>query len=179
MAIIKQAFFKIEYILYLYNTYPMKGTQIYIPCNTETFGVSQFPVTIPRPQKQLRRYRKENYNIPITIAEEVDASIKEWYAAKGLPVPPDEIGIGATMAIIDEKEETRILLAREKAEEIAPTVAPPFGTPEFWAYHRAKKAAENKRRAEEGLPSIDEEKAAKIKEREAKKAAKAAKMSSK
>ena len=50
MAIIKQAFFKIEYILYLYNTYPMKGTQIYIPCNTETFGVSQFPVTIPRPQ---------------------------------------------------------------------------------------------------------------------------------
>lgn len=152
----------------------MRGTQIYVPCNPETFGVSQFPITLHRPQLQLRYRSKETYKIPLTIAEEVDASIEEWYAAKGLPVPPDEIGVGAKMAILDEKEETRIQLAREKAEEINPVV-PPFGTPEFWAYHRNKKAAENKRRAEAGLPSVDEEKAAKVKEREAKKAAKAAK----
>ena len=64
---------------------------------------------------------------------------------------------------------------------------PDFGTPEFWAYHRAKKAAENKRREAEGLPplptkkELEAEKAKKKAEREAakatKEAAKAAKKS--
>jgi hypothetical protein len=72
------------------------------------------------------------------------------------------------------------------AEEELPSVVPPFGTPEFWDYHRKKKEVENKRRAAEGLPplptkkELEAEKEKKQKEKEAvaaeKLAAKMAKM---
>ena len=107
----------------------------------------------------------------------MDDAIREWYAALGSPVPENEIGIGELMAAIDKAEEDRVEAARTKAEEEVPSAVPSYGTPEFWAYHRAKKAAENKRREEAGLPSVDEEKAQKAAAKATKAAAKAKKTS--
>lgn len=150
--------------------------QVYISCEPEAFdGNIQISVTIPKRRCNIKKKRMPIAKIPITIAEQVDDAIREWYAALGQPVPPDEIGIGERMAAIDLAEEKRIEEARAKAEEEVPSAIPSYGTPEFWAYHRAKKAAENKRRAAEGLPSVDEEKAQIAAAKAAKKAAKEAK----
>jgi hypothetical protein len=155
------------------------GTQVFLECDPEVMGVSQIAVVIPKPQVTLNRNRKGGVRPAITIAEQVDEILKDWYASKGLEVPPDEVGIGAKMAAADEAAEAVVEAARAVAEEETPSVVPSYGTPEFWAYHRAKKVAENKRRAEAGLPSVEEEKkqkeaekAEKAKAREAKKAAK-------
>lgn len=151
---------------------------IYFPCNPEVFdGMTQFPVTIPGKKANIKV--KNPYGpppkYPTTLGEEVDEALKEWYGSRGLAVPADEVGIGAVIDAAEKAEETRIDLAR--AEE-TPSVVPEYGTPEFWAYHRAKKAAENARRAAEGLPplptkkELEAEKAKKKAEREAKKAEK-------
>jgi hypothetical protein len=98
---------------------------------------------------------------------------------RGQPVPPEEL-VGAQMDAAEAAESARLEVAVVAAETELPSVVPEFGTPEFWAYHRAKKAAENKRRAEAGLPplptkkELEAEKAKRKAEREAKKATKAA-----
>jgi len=66
----------------------------------------------------------------------------------------------------------------ERAEEELPSVVPPFGTPEFWDYHRKKKALENKKRAAEGLPPLPTKKELEA-EKEKKRAEKAAKKAAK
>jgi hypothetical protein len=91
-------------------------------------------------------------------------------------VPAEEVGIGAVIDAAEAAETGRLETAWAKAEEELPSVAPEYGTPDFWAYHRAKKAAENARRAAEGLPplptkkELEAEKAKRKAEREAKKA---------
>jgi hypothetical protein len=158
-----------------------------LQCDPEYFdGKTEIEVNVPceEPEIEVNLSRRltnirisapsySTIHVPVTIAEQVDDAIREWYAALGSPVPENEIGIGEIMAAIDRAEEKRIEEARAKAEEDTPAVIPSYGTPEFWAYHRAKKAAENKRRAEAGLPSLDEEKAQKEAAKAAKKAAKA------
>ena len=108
----------------------------------------------------------------------MDEALKEWYGARGQPVPADEIGIGVKIDAAEAAEAKRQEAAWAKEAEQLPAEAPAYGTPEFWAYHRAKKAAENARRAAEGLPplptkkELEAEKEKKRAEREAKKAAK-------
>jgi hypothetical protein len=154
---------------------------IYLPCNPEMFGgLTQFPVTLSGKKANIKF--KNPYGpppkYPATLGEEVDEALKEWYGSRGLPVPADEVGIGAVIDGVETAEEKRITAAREKAEEEIPSVVPEYGTPEFWKYHHAKKAAENARRAAEGLPplptkkELEAEKAKKKAEREAKKAEK-------
>ena len=151
---------------------------IYLPCNPEVFGgLTQFPVTLPGKKANIKF--KNPYGpppkYPATLGEEVDEALKEWYSSRGLAVPADEVGIGAVIDRVETAEEKRIAVAR--AEE-TPSVVPEYGTPEFWKYHHAKKAAENARRAAEGLPplptkkELEAEKAKKKAEREAKKAEK-------
>jgi len=156
-------------------------------CDPEYFdGKTEIEVNVPSDEGEIEvnlsrrltniRISAPSYStihVPVTIAEQVDDAIRDWYAALGSPVPENEIGIGEIMAAIDRAEEKRIEEARAKAEEDVPAIVPSYGTPEFWAYHRAKKAAENKRRAEAGLPSLDDEKAQKEAAKAAKKAAKA------
>jgi len=158
-----------------------------LQCDPEYFdGKTEIEVNVPREQGEIevnlsRRLSNirisapahSTIHVPVTIAQQVDDAIREWYAALGSPVPENEIGIGEIMAAIDRAEEKRIEEGRAKAEEEVPTLVPSYGTPEFWAYHRIKKAAENKRRADLGLPSLDEEKAQKEAAKAAKKAAKA------
>jgi hypothetical protein len=158
-----------------------------LQCDPEYFdGKTEIEVNVPREQGEIevnlsRRLSNirisapahSTIHVPVTIAQQVDDAIREWYAALGSPVPENEIGIGEIMAAIDRAEEKRIEEGRAKAEEEVPTLVPSYGTPEFWAYHRIKKAAENKRRADLGLPSLDEEKAQKEAAKATKKAAKA------
>ncbi len=149
---------------------------IYVKCNPSTFGgMTEFPVTIPRQKIFIAPASKVGK--PWTIGREVDDLVKEWYAARNLPVPPEQL-VGAQLDAVEAQEGERLEQAVVAAEGELPSVVPEFGTPEFWAYHRAKKVTENKRRAEAGLPplptkkELEAEKAKRKAEREAKKAQK-------
>lgn len=115
----------------------------------------------------------------LTLGEEVDSLVTEWYRARGQPVPPEDL-VGKEIDAAEALEAARLDAAWAKEAGKIPDVAPAYGTPEFWEYHRAKKAAENARRAEEGLPplptkkELEAEKAKKKADREAEKAAKEA-----
>jgi hypothetical protein len=155
-------------------------TTIYFKCDPKTFdGMTEFPVTIPKRRANIKH--KSPYGpvprTPITLGEQVDEALKEWYSALGQEIPANEVGIGADIDAAEATETKRLETAWAKAGA-GDGVVPEYGTPEFWAYHRAKKAAENARRAAEGLPplptkkEIEAEKAKKRAEREAKKAEK-------
>ncbi len=125
--------------------------------------------------------------------------LAEWYGSRGLPIPPEELSAGAEYdrQLAEERKEldrAAALAAGEtvvvtdeatgeekKLEPVGPGPKPEFGTPEFWAWTRRKRAFDNAERAKQGLPPLPtaKEKAAakeaKAKEREAAKAAKAAK----
>ena len=151
---------------------------LFFPCNPEKFdGMTEFPVTLPAKKAMIRsKIYGPVPRFPATLGAEVDEALKEWYGARGLPVPAEELGIGAVIDAAEKAETGRLEAAWAKAEEELPSVAPEYGTPDFWAYHRAKKAAENARRAAEGLPplptkkELEAEKAKRKAEREAKKA---------
>ena len=150
---------------------------IYVKCNPAVFdGLTEYPITIPKQKIYIKPAMR--YGPPQTLGSEVDRLVIEWYKDRGLPVPPEEL-VGAQIDAAEKAEEERLDAAVAAAEAEVPSVVPEFGTPEFWAYHRAKKAAENKKRAEAGLPplptkkELEAEKAKRKAEREAKKAAKA------
>lgn len=130
--------------------------------------------------------------IPMTLGEEVEAALEEWYGTRGLPIPQEEIGIGAKIDA-DEKarwaEEARLCrvaageepaepLAEGEEETLEGKAArlkmlvgpkPEFGTDAFWAWARRKRAAENAEREAQGLPPLPT-----AKEKAAAKAARAA-----
>ena len=164
-----------------FSTHPARMSVIYIKCDPTVFGgLTEIPVTLPKRRANIKH--KNPYGpVPkpaITLGEQVDEALKEWYSARGQEIPADEIGIGAVIDAAEAAEAKKMEAAWAKAEETLPSVVPEYGTPEFWDYHRKKKAAENARRAAEGLPplptkkEIEAEKAKKRAEREAKKAEK-------
>jgi len=147
------------------------STQIYLDCDEAVFGAPKIMVSIPKRKIHIRR--KQNYIPAPTMGEIVDDAVREWCANLGIPVPPEQL-VGASIdaqeaeqAVADEKA-----LETEKAAGAGPK--PEFGTPEFWAWARKRRAEENAARAEKGLPPLPtaKEKAA---AKEAKAAAKAAK----
>lgn len=125
--------------------------------------------------------------IPITPGEEVDAMLAEWYGSRGLPVPPEELSAGADYdkQLAEERKEMDRMAALaagetvevtddatgevKKLEPVGPGPKPEFGTPEFWAWARRKRAFDNAERAKQGLPPLPT-----AKEKEAAKAARAA-----
>jgi hypothetical protein len=150
---------------------------IQIKCNPEVFGTKTIPVTLFRKRINIRPKPKPIKTM--TFGDEVDEIVKQWYAERGLPVPPEDL-VGSQIDAANATQDKTYEEARIKSEEEVPAVMPAYGTPEFWAYHRAKKAAENKRREAEGLPplptkkELEAEKAKKKAESEAAKAAKEA-----
>jgi hypothetical protein len=158
----------------------MSSDIVYIPCDPEVFdGRTQIAVAVPKKRANIKWKGPPVPYYPTTIGAEVDDALKEWYGSRGLPVPADEVGIGAVIDAANAAEDTAFLEAFRKGEEAMPSEVPAYGTPEFWDYHRKKKAAENAKRAAEGLPplptkkELEAEKAKRKAEREAKKAAKA------
>lgn len=116
-------------------------------------GRTQIAIAVPKKRLLIKPKGPVPY-YPATIGAEVDDALKEWYGSRGLPVPADEVGIGAVIDAANAAEDKRFLDAFEKGEEEMPSVVPAFGTPEFWDYHRKKKAAENAKRVAEGLPPL-------------------------
>jgi len=151
---------------------------LHVACNPAVFdGASTIQITIPKQGIYIRP--KSKPYMPLTLGSEVDRLVTEWYTERGLPVPPEEL-VGAQIDAAEGIEAKRQEEAIEAAEAEVPSIVPEYGTPEFWAYHRAKKAAENKRRLEAGLPplptkkELEAEKVKKAAERAAKKAEKEA-----
>lgn len=129
--------------------------------------------------------RPSHWKLPLTLGEEVEQALVEWYGRRGLPVPPEEIGIGVR---IDAEERARFgqqikdIEEAEKNEDAKPAgEKPEFGTPEFWAWARKRKKEKDAERAKQGLPPLpskkeqEAEKAKRAAERATKKAEKEAK----
>lgn len=156
-----------------------KSQTIWVACDPAFFdGATQFPISVPRKPVVDIKPKPISPGPVWTIGKEVDEALQTWYAALGTGVPADEVGIGAVIDAASAAETQAMMDSYERAEEELPSVVPPFGTPEFWDYHRKKKALENKKRAEAGLPPLPTKKeleAEKEKKRAAKAAAKAAK----
>lgn len=150
---------------------------LWVDCDPLAFdGKTKLPITLP--PKYAFKLKPISPGPAWTIGKEVDEAIQTWYSDRGLPVPADEVGVGAQIDAANAAEDAAFLAAHAAAEEELPSVVPPFGTPEFWDYHRKKRALENKRRAAEGLPPLPTKKeleAEKEKKRAEKAAAKAAK----
>jgi len=150
-----------------------------VACDPAVFeGATQFPITITKPPIIEAKAKPFIPGPPMTIGKEVDEAIYEWYCARGMPVPPDELGVGALIDTANAAEESKFIATIEKAEEELPSVVPSYGTPEFWDYHRKKKELENKRRAAAGLPPLPTKKELEA-EKEKKRAEKAAKAAAK
>jgi hypothetical protein len=148
----------------------MASKTVWVACDPEMFdGATRFPITL---YKDVAPKVKPFIPGPAwTLGKEVDEALLEWYTVRGQPVPPDELGIGAVIDAANAAEEATFTAAVEKAEEELPSIVPPFGTPEFWDYHRKKKALENQRRAAAGLPPLPTKKELEA-EKEKKRAAK-------
>lgn len=158
----------------------MKRQQtIWVACDPQMFdGATQIAINVPKRPIIEPKPKPFIPGPPWTLGQEVDAALLEWYTIRGQPVPADEVGIGAIIDAATAAEEATFTAAAEAAEDELPSVVPSYGTPEFWDYHRKKKALENKRRAAEGLPPLPTKKeleAEKEKKRAEKAAAKAAK----
>ena len=85
----------------------------------------------------------EMYKIPITLGEQTEANIREWYATYGGSISPEEIEICRNIDIETAEE--------NKREMNTPVVLKyEYGTPEFWKDWWAKKRAKE---AKEGTES--------------------------
>ncbi len=136
--------------------------------------------------------RPSHWKIPVTLGEEVEQAMAEWYGCRGLSLPKEDVGIGAR---IDAEERARFQnemkeydQVLKKQEEAPAGEKPEFGTPEFWAWARKRKMEKDKEREAQGLAPLptkkekeaakaakEAEKAKKAAEKEAKKATKASK----
>jgi hypothetical protein len=126
--------------------------------------------------------RPSHWKIPATLGEEVEQALAEWYGRRGLPVPPEEIGIGARIDAEEsalQQQQLNSIEETQKNQDASPAgEKPEFGTPEFWAWARKRKKEKDAERAKQGLPPLptkkekEAEKAKKVAEREAKKALK-------
>ena len=151
----------------------MASKIVWVACDPALFdGATRFPITVPKPSVIAPKPKPIIQGPAWTLGKEVDEALLEWYTVRGQPVPPDEVGIGAVIDAANAAEEATFTAAVEKGEEELPSVVPPFGTPEFWDYHRKKKALENQRRAAAGLPPLPTKKELDA-EKEKKRAAKA------
>ena len=105
--------------------------------------------------------------VPITLGQEVDYLVEEWYKALGQPVPEDERNLAH---IIDKQQEDEWkelmkhsklaageVVHDEDGNAMAPIASgqkPEFGTPEFWAWARRRKAEKDAERAAQGLAPL-------------------------
>jgi hypothetical protein len=109
---------------------------------------------------------------PATLGEEVDMLVKEWYHTRGEHVPAAYEGIREAVdrqraEELKELDRQAALSRGETVTEtdqetgevkivapVGPGPKPEFGTPEFWAWARRKRAFDNAERAKQGLPPL-------------------------
>ena len=163
------------------------------PCEPVADGVTKRKVVFKiKPKAQAAAVMAPAAATPFQVAcslgEEIDENIRDWYAALGQPVPPEELGIGVRMEAEERGEVAATMAAPPPADTGAAGPKPEFGTPEFWAWARkrkkekeaekvvkdAEKAAAAKAKAEAAAAALAE-KAAKAAEKAQVEAAKAKK----
>ena len=100
--------------------------------------------------------------IPITLGDEVQAALEEWYRIRGEPLPAEYVGFGATVDA-DERARDKALIDALYPPEPAPGMPaapkplgpkPEFGTPEFWRWTAARRKQIDAERAAAGLPPL-------------------------
>lgn len=100
--------------------------------------------------------------IPITLGDEVQAALEEWYRARGEPLPAEYVGFGATVDA-EERARDKALIDALYPPEPAPGAPaapkplgpkPEFGTPEFWRWTAARRKQIDAERAAAGLPPL-------------------------
>jgi hypothetical protein len=74
--------------------------------------------------------------IAVTLGEQVEENIREWCAAQGIPVPPEDLAMCKEIDAAAARE-----LAKDLAQPPAAVEKPSYGTPEFWKQYWAKKNA--------------------------------------
>jgi hypothetical protein len=122
--------------------------------------------------------------IPVTLGDEVQAALEEWYRARGEALPAEYVGFG-TQVDAEERARDKALMEALYPPEPAPGAPaapkplgpkPEFGTPEFWRWTAARRKQIDAERAAEGLPPLPtkKEKEAAKQSRKAAREAKAA-----
>lgn len=122
--------------------------------------------------------------IPVTLGDEVQAALEEWYRVRGEALPAEYVGFG-TQVDAEEKARDKALMDALYPPEPAPGAPaapkplgpkPEFGTPEFWRWTAARRKQIDAERAAEGLPPLPtkKEKEAAKQSRKAAREAKAA-----
>jgi len=122
--------------------------------------------------------------IPITLGDEVQAALEEWYRARGEALPAEYVGFG-TQVDAEERARDKALMDALYPPEPAPGAPaapkplgpkPEFGTPEFWRWTAARRKQIDAERAAQGLPPLPtkKEKEAAKQSRKAAREAKAA-----
>jgi hypothetical protein len=103
--------------------------------------------------------------IPVTLGDEVQAALEEWYRIRGEPLPAEYVGFGATVDA-DERARDKALVDALYPPEPAPGAPatpaapkplgpkPEFGTPEFWRWTAARRKEIDAERAAAGLPPL-------------------------
>lgn len=87
--------------------------------------------------------------------DEVEDLVREWYAAKGEPVPKEDLDMCRAIREADAAHSKAFEEATAAAQKSAFEGAKPeFGTPEFWAWTKKRRAAENAEREAKGLPPL-------------------------
>lgn len=87
------------------------------------------------------------YKIPITLGEQTEANIREWYATYGGSISPEEIEICRNIDIETAEE--------NKREMNTPVVLKyEYGTPEFWKDWWAKKRAKEAKEGTEPTAKV-------------------------
>jgi len=94
--------------------------------------------------------------IAITLGEEMEEILTEWYGALGKSVPPEELQI-CREADATEHKEYLLRVAMEKPAQIYE-----YGTPEFWKDFQKRKGEKVAARLAAGLSPVEPAKAKKI-----------------
>ena len=83
--------------------------------------------------------------IPVTIAQETIAILKEWCRLQGIPVPKEDMDACLLMLKEEQEEAERVQKQLQEWVENPPPpspIKPEYGSPEFWKDYWAKKKAE-------------------------------------
>jgi len=114
------------------------------------------PMVATIPPKRIRIKTKAELSgwagLPPT--DEVEDAVREWYAARGQEVPAADLEMCRVMRLTSEASVVTEENAAADTAKIMASEKPEFGTPAFWAWARAKRAAENADRAAKGLPPL-------------------------
>jgi hypothetical protein len=122
------------------------ATILELACDPAIVGCSTMTVTL-LPEKVRRPLKLVWKPLP----DEAELGLREWCAARGIPVPAEELQ-GLRDGREAEAEAEAAIVAKVAVTTIE--LKPEFGTPEFWTWARKRRNEKNAERAAAGLPPL-------------------------